>query len=406
MSTWPPPDGATYRPGTGSEGVDWEDYQCGGCRSLRQCKHYFLDEKCYGMDCAKGNLTAAFCDDPLDPEMDRWQWKDGNPACLDYEAVPIPPLLTEACITSNTLCSSASSSSSSKHQEDSTMAIPLKGLSAKLKQFLLDQSFTCDAGPRGSAQLVMLRGCKVNADGSLSDNGNATTYTDRYDDTMVAFGNKPGTGAAYLQTFRASAKPGLAWINHQSYASSGQGCPTVQPGQYRYQRGDHRGHEALRQCPNSPVVVIRDLDDDARLEATDLVDYPMTTGINIHAGGSSAKVGLNSSGCQVIWGGWGGEPWKLFHHLVYEVAAKQTVFHYTLVDFTMFGEWHDAGPKKPKHVLFGSVGFEVTETQKFLADEGFFAENLIDGRFGRTTDRSARAWQEAIAVAPDGILGV
>ena len=286
------------------------------------------------------------------------------------------------------------------------MAIKRKGLSDKLAAFLKDQSFVCDAGPVGSAQLVMLRGCKINADGSISAHGDPLVYDDRYGDVMFAFGNKSG-GQQYLEAYRASAKPGLAWIKHPSYSGSSQGCPTVQPGQYRYCRGDHRGHEAMRQCANSPVVVIRDLDDDARLEQTDLVDYPEWTGINIHAGGTSDRVGLNSSGCQVIWGGWNGDQWQSFHYIVYRIAAKQKVFHYTLADFSMFAAWHDKTPKlTSKHVFFGSSGEAVTTVQKRLASVGYFGAALIDGKFGRGTDRAVRAHQKASSKPVTGIVAV
>lgn len=280
------------------------------------------------------------------------------------------------------------------------MAIKRTGLSIKLTAFLADQSFRCDAGAPGSAQLVMLRGCRVNPDGSLSAYGDPQVYTDRYDDTLVVFGNKP-TGSPYLETFRASAKPGLAWIKHRSYASAASGCPTVQPGQYAYVRGAHRGHEAMRQQAGAPVCVIRDLDDDCKLEVSDLVDYPMYTGINIHAGGTSERVGLNSSGCQVLWGGWQGKPWQTFHRLIYRVAKAQTVFHYTLVDFMTFATWHDRGDVKL--LMFGSEGPAVRTLQTALASAGYFGGNLIDGKFGRGTDRALRARQRARRQSPTGI---
>lgn len=285
------------------------------------------------------------------------------------------------------------------------MAISRKGLSDKLDLFLAAHSFHNDAEDNSSAQLVMLRGCKVNSDGSLSAEGSPLVYTDHYDDVLVVFGKK-ARGAAYLETFKASAKPGLAWIHHPSYAGVGSGCPTVQPGQYRYQRGDHKGHEAMRQCAASPVVVIRDLDDDAKLEATDRVDYPEYTGINIHAGGAGAKVGLNSSGCQVIWGGWEGAPWRLLHSLVYKVAAPQKVFHYTLVDFMHFAAWHDGlgSSSKLRMLLFGSRGPDVATLQGRLAEAGYFAPNLIDGVFGRGTDRAVRAWQKKWKLPVNGII--
>jgi len=285
------------------------------------------------------------------------------------------------------------------------MAINIVGLSTKLKQFLASLSFTCDAtGAAGTCQLVMLRGCKRNANNSLSLGSDPATYTDRYDDTLVAFGDK-SNGTPYLATFQASAKPGLAWIKHSSYAASNAGCPTVQPGQYKYVRGDHRGHEALRQEAGQPVVVIRDLDDDARLESTDLVDYPMSTGINIHAGGSSSRVGLNSSGCQVVWGGWEGEPWKTLHSLVYKTARQQTVFHYAVLDFALFAAWHD-DQAPARRLLYGSKGALVTQLQRTLERRGYFAPALVDGVFGRGTDRAVRAWQKSQGVRPSGIVEV
>lgn len=113
-------------------------------------------------------------------------------------------------------------------------------------------------------------------------------------------------------------------------------------------------------------------------------------------------MGLNSSGCQVIWGGWQGAPWKTFHRLIYKVAAKQRVFHYTLVDFVTFGWWHDRPPVKL--LMFGSRGQEVENVQERLAREGYFAETLVDGRFGRGTDRAVRAWQKATGQKPNGIV--
>ncbi len=284
------------------------------------------------------------------------------------------------------------------------MAIAKAGLSVKLAQFLTDQAWRNDATGPGTAHLICLRGCTVGTDGSLSAKGDPREYTDHYDDTMIIFGQK-ANGSPYLETFKASAKPGLAWIHSSTYAGSDKGCPTVQPGQYRYARGDHRGHEALRQADKSPVCVIRDLDDDARLELTDLVDYPMYTGINIHAGGSGGKVGLNSAGCQVIWGGWSGPPWTTFHDLVYRVAKKQELFHYTLADFLSFGKWHDGGQAGTgvADLLFGSCGAPVTKLQQALAAHGFYGGSIVDGEFGRVTDEGLRAYQKSCGLQPDGI---
>jgi hypothetical protein len=280
------------------------------------------------------------------------------------------------------------------------MSIHNEGLSTKMAEFLKDQSLRNDATGPGTAQLVLLRGCKVNSDGSLSDNGLATKYTDYYDDLLCVFGFKSG-GESYLVKYKTSSKPGKYWIHSSQYSGSTRGCPTVQPGGYRYKRGYHRKHEAMVQA-ESPVVVIRDLDKDEVLEVTDLVDYPVSTGINIHAGGTSKRIGINSSGCQVIWGGWGGVPWQEFHHLIYSVAKQQSLFHYTVVDFLHFGKWHD--DRDYKCLLFGSHGDKVVGIQNGLAKAGYFGSALVDGEFGRGTDRAVRGWQKSQGITINGIL--
>lgn len=282
------------------------------------------------------------------------------------------------------------------------MSIKRNGLSNKLTAFLKDQSFHCDVTGPSTAQIVMLRGCKINDDGSISGNGKATQYTDRYDDVLIVYGQK-AKGQPFLEMFKATAKPGLAWIHHPSYAGSGQGCPTVQPCQVCYGRGDHRGHEAMRQV-GQPIPVIRDLNDNAKLEPTDKLDYPIWTGINIHAGGVSNRIGLNSSGCQVIWGGWEGTPWKTFHNIIYKVAKQQKIFHYTVVDFDMFAQWHDHPPFK--NILFGSYGKSVSDFQRKLVASGYLGSALVDGKWGMGTDRAVRYYQKAINQPANGIIKV
>jgi len=282
------------------------------------------------------------------------------------------------------------------------MAIQLDGLTFKLCQFALDQSFRCDATGPGTAQIFMLRGCRINKDGSLSVYGDPLVYTDHYDDVMVVIGQKDG-GQWFSAPYQASSKPGRAWIEHWSYRGKDRGCPTVQPGQYAYKRGWHRGHQALRQA--GPVCAIRDLNQNAKLELSDRVDYPFGTGINIHAGGRSSYVGYNSSGCQVIRQGWTGAAWRGFRHIIYNVAAEQDIFHYVVADFAEFGRWHDAEDRtKHRFLRFGSYGERVEELQRALAVRGYYGAALIDGEFGRVTDEGLRVWQTAHGVLPTGCV--
>ena len=284
------------------------------------------------------------------------------------------------------------------------MSIARDGLSIKLAEFLSDQSFRNDATEPGTAQIVMLRGCKVNADGSLSaQSGAGPVTTNRYDDVLAVFGQKTG-GQPYAAYYEATAQPGRVWVKHSSYNGIARGCPTVQPGQYRYKRGTHRGHRAMVQA-GSPVCVIRDIDQDGVIEASDRVDYPIWTGINIHAGGLDDIVDWDSSGCQVIRGGWGGNAWTQFYHIIYSVAKKQDIFHYALVDFAEFGRWHDAADRAMHKLLrFGSHGKHVAALQAMLSRAGYYGAAICDGEFGRVTDEGLRAWQKATGQQPTGMV--
>jgi len=172
----------------------------------------------------------------------------------------------------------------------------------------------------------------------------------------------------------------------------------MQPGQYLYQRGMHNtksgSYEAMRQAGH--VVVIRDGDDDHMVDPDEAMrpDYD-ASGINIHAGGTSETVGIWSMGCQIIQGGRGaGSPWRTFHDLVYRVCAGQKLWRYTLVDYSMFCEWHDAQPgATPKWLLYGSVGQRVKGMQNRLIEHGWLHANHVTGKFDPDTDLAVRRMQ-------------
>jgi len=274
------------------------------------------------------------------------------------------------------------------------MAIPLAGITHKFRDFLAAQSMVCDVPGPGMCHLLCLRACQVQGDQVVA-NGIPFDSTNRYDDTMFAFGEKANGKGRFLQHFEASARPGHSWIRAAIYRGSGRGCPTVQPGQYAYVRGLHRGKPALRQAPGAAVLVIRDVDQDAHLEPTDIVDYPISTGINIHAGGRSRYVGRNSSGCQVIRGGWTGAAWQRFRDLIYRECAGQDLWHYTLMDWADFGAWHDAGKdqREQEALWFGSSGTCVAELQELLVREGYLRAHSVGAIWEPATDRAVRRWQ-------------
>lgn len=286
------------------------------------------------------------------------------------------------------------------------MAIRTDGLSLIIPEFLFDLGMGCDVTGPGTVQIITFRGCKFTA----KDLRERPTVTDQYSDVMIAFGIKPG-GQRFLECFRASARPGWYWVRHRDYRGPSAGCPTLQPGQYLYQRGDHRGHQAMIQA--AQVCQVRDYDQDGRTDPNEALTptYDRWRGTNIHAA-TTINVGASSSGCQVIAGGWSGAPWQTFHSLVYRKAKAQKLFRYTVVDYAMFIEWWKAYEKpptpKPKWIMYGSGGADVLEEQIHLVKNGYLAVNSANGRWGPDTDLAWRRYQrKAMGMQiPDGIKRV
>ena len=296
--------------------------------------------------------------------------------------------------------------------------VRFEGLSLVVEEFLRDQGFRVDSEAAGSAQIVGIRGARIvrAADGAvtgLSVLPSPTAITDRYDDVLFVCGRKAG-GERYADVFQASLQPGRASFALAHYRN--RGCPIVQPGQYQYGRGLHnpprgQSYPALRQ--RAAIVVVRDFDQDAVQEPGDRWDYP-DSGLNIHAGGASESVGRWSEGCQVIRGGRGaGSPWLRFKHLIYEVAAPQSVFHYALVDGEFFGKWFDAGGasrsdagtrRAVRRLWFGSHGERVAELQERLVKLGHYHAGGVDGEFGVKTHMAVRRWQAAEGKAVTGVV--
>jgi hypothetical protein len=171
---------------------------------------------------------------------------------------------------------------------------------------------------------------------------------DRYNDSIVLFGTT-------LRVFRASVDPGA---HYTANPLNPQGCANLKNGSYLYVKGLHRNsYQALRQAAGADgqVTVWRDRDEDHQRDA-DEIEQTGHFGINIHAGGTSDRVGRNSAGCQVIWGGRGrGSPWLAFMALIDAAASRtnanrQRHFRYVLVD---------AGQLLPLAVLWRGPGHRL-----------------------------------------------
>ena len=95
-----------------------------------------------------------------------------------------------------------------------------------------------------------------------------------------------------------TTSPGAYYLAHPMRPS--EGCAIMAPGQYRgaYKRGLHKGTECLRQ--HRPVSFYRDNDRDGELDLDESTLRKANTGLHIHRGGRSDRVGKYSAGCQVL----------------------------------------------------------------------------------------------------------
>ena len=72
-----------YRPSTGTEGVDFEDWWCGHCVHDQA----FRDDPDFGQGCQI--IADALAFDIADPRYPKeWVWKDGEPCCTAFSQDP------------------------------------------------------------------------------------------------------------------------------------------------------------------------------------------------------------------------------------------------------------------------------------------------------------------------------
>lgn len=168
----------------------------------------------------------------------------------------------------------------------------------------------------GRLHLFGLRGARP-YDGHPGEVQIVETVLNEYTAAIGCFGTS-------LKLYRGSVDPGRDFT---ADPMNPEGAAHLQDGCWLYQPGSHKGHRALVQA--APVKVARDKNRDGTIEPGE----PVSTGyfgVDIHAGGASPAVGEWSAGCQVIRGGWTGEPWVEFLDTV--AAANQSLYRYYLLD--------------------------------------------------------------------------
>ncbi|HNN51189.1 MAG TPA: peptidoglycan-binding protein [Pseudomonadota bacterium] len=144
---------------------------------------------------------------------------------------------------------------------------------------------------------------------------------DQYNDTLAVLWNDK-LGKHHVEKYNATVDPG-AFPKYYNPA----GDANLMEGQYDYVLGDHKGHTALNQ--GEAVNVWRDANKDGIRQKNEKSESGWF-GINVHAGGVEPQVSNWSAGCQVIRGGWGGDPWQNFIHQM--KADPDHRYKYTVID--------------------------------------------------------------------------
>jgi peptidoglycan hydrolase-like protein with peptidoglycan-binding domain len=137
---------------------------------------------------------------------------------------------------------------------------------------------------------------RVNIVGVRSD----TAEPNRFDDFISLF-FKNDAGVWTFESYPATTDPGTYYLLNPMNVT---GTAIVQPGQYpsSHQIGLHRGQYAAL-VQRGKITVIRDANEDSRLDLGSSVVETGQYGINIHrasASGVSSRVDRFSAGCQVL----------------------------------------------------------------------------------------------------------
>ena len=168
--------------------------------------------------------------------------------------------------------------------------------------------------PTAEAEKQLERPNEINVVGLRGQDIDGTRHGNafnRWNDT-IAFVWKDGAGTMNVREFRATTDPGVGRSNHGlGVDANGDGIKDVghmQPGQYTYRNGAHRGMSGAAR-PDA-ATVSRDVDGDGAISANEARDRFSARALNLHwawanpeqHGGKMLTDEVNSSseGCQVI----------------------------------------------------------------------------------------------------------
>ena len=252
----------------------------------------------------------------------------------------------------------------------------------------------------GAMNVLALQGSKPTPDNAQPRIELVPNMPNEYNDSIVVAW-KDEACAGHAIAFLGTVDPGEGYLNHPG----GEAHLTF--GWHPYKPGNHMGHPALVSADGMNRVW-RDPDKNYVVSPGDYVQTG-AFGVNVHAGGSTEKVGNWSAGCINICGGWDGTPWVSFMQLValhFKAHESVGVTVWRASDLVRFAQWQqgtapaDAAPT----LSFGTLNTWVKDLQGALASTGFF-KGTADGDWGQQTEDAVRAFQAANGLTVDGVAG-
>ena len=208
-------------------------------------------------------------------------------------------------------------------------------------------------------------------------------------DTIIAFTRDE------LHLMAGTAEPGTYYTNNPLNI---KGCAHLCQNDMLYEQGMHSGKHLALRAKDELVWIYRDRNKNFKPDSNEDFYQAKGSGINIHAGSSTDKIGRWSAGCINIKGGWRGNYWKTFIRLIKNSPINlYNVALWSGRDFKRF----DDNPS----VFFKPVLFYSCINNKYV---GFLQKVLglkVTGKFDRATYESVCEYQRECGLINDGIVG-
>lgn len=217
-----------------------------------------------------------------------------------------------------------------------------------------------------------------------------------YNDAIILFGVDEN-GQPEIYGLKGSCDPGDYYLNGGTVGGSAH----ITFGQADYEKGQHRGNDAMRGLNDDNRFWRESEQKNQRPDPNEPI-YVAKIGLNIHAGGISIYVGKNSAGCSVVWGGYEGAPWKLLIKLRdRHIATGRRVIHSTWWRGSDYFAWLEHGYDHYPHLFPGTKGPWVTKMQHLINLKAGKEVLVPDGDWRGGTTKAVLAVQKEGGLAQD-----